>query len=309
MNWWHHIRDWTEHKREKEHARVLSLGGGGARGFAHLGVIKVLEEKGWQPDLVTGTSAGSVLGALYALHGSYPEMRDHLEEIINSNWFEEMVFNNISTDINNGIQFFMKELGVQVKRLIPFLRQDNRERPLSLTPEHLMPEIMHNIFGELSFKDLKIPLAVFATDLYTGEAVRLLSGSLAFACRASSAIPGIFPPVRFEDKLLVDGYVTRCIPVPDPIPGKTMEVVAVEVLPNMIDRSAPKNPFEVVHRVDVITNNLLNRSLMDRADVPLHPPVKEYHWAAFDQWEEIARIGEEYAREDLKNWTAAPHTA
>ncbi|MBD3167759.1 hypothetical protein GF324_14250 [bacterium] len=299
MEWWYHIWDWAHKRPYRDHVRVLSLGGGGARGLAHVGVIKVLEEMGWKPDLITGTSAGSVIGALYAQFGTYEALAARLEEILGSEWFNRKVMRQMDAGTKNGVDYFMKELGAQVKKAIPFLHREKKDRPLSIAPEKLMPEIMYQVFGEHVFSDLSIPLVVFATDLYTGEVVQFHSGSVAFACRASSSIPGIFPPVRYEDKLLVDGYVTRCVPVPDPIPGKTMEVIAVEVLPSMVDRRDPANPFEVVHRVDAITQHLLNREFIERADIALHPPVRDYHWATFDQWRDIVEIAEEYTRRTL----------
>lgn len=157
---------------------ALALGSGGVRGFAHLGVIKVLEEAGLEIDLIAGTSAGSLVGALYASGKSVSEIRDLLLE--------------------EKAQMFWALADISWKH--------------ALISGGKLDKLLSKWLAVDSFSDLKIKFVAVCCDLYTAEQVDIADGNLANAVRASMAVPTLFKPVNYFGRKLVDGGL--CSPVP-----------------------------------------------------------------------------------------------
>jgi NTE family protein len=157
---------------------VVALGGGGSRGFAHVGVLRRLEQEGYQIRAAAGTSAGGIIAALYAAGYSPDEMEA---------WFTELdqskLFGRTSKD-GPGL------LGLSGAE-----------------------KVLENYFGTRRFEDLKLPCAVVAVDLQTGREVVLSQGRVVDAIMATIAVPGIFPPKEYQGKQLVDGAVLNPVPV------------------------------------------------------------------------------------------------
>ncbi|MDR2351123.1 MAG: patatin-like phospholipase family protein, partial [Endomicrobium sp.] len=163
---------------------ALVLGGGGARGFAHIGVLKALQEERVPVNLVVGTSIGSIAGALYCAGASLENLQNDIKcfdvgDISN--------FNSLS--------------------LLEMLLSDH------LLSNKKLENFINARIGEITFNQLQIPLVCIATDLITGERILLREGSVAFAARASSTLPGIFQPVEYNQRYLVDGGLSENIPV------------------------------------------------------------------------------------------------
>ncbi|MFO7914609.1 MAG: patatin-like phospholipase family protein [Candidatus Krumholzibacteriales bacterium] len=275
--------------------RILSLGGGGVRGFSHAGVIKVLEKRGWYPDLITGTSMGSIIGALYATWADAGKLEDIIYEHTGSEWFRELgadQLEGLRSDSGN-----IDSIGRYIKYLIKQKFRKKERHPLSIFPPDFLIDIMKKVFGQSTFYDLKIPFIAVATDLKSGRNVELHSGPLSRAVAASSSIPGIFCPVEFDDMLLVDGSVTRNIPVPDSAPSGNYEIIAVDVQPTLEMKAPLKNPFDVIYRVDDITTHHLTRLYLDRVDVVIEPAVRNIKWDDFSNIGKLIEAGEEAARE------------
>jgi len=157
----------------------LALGGGAARGFAHIGVIQVLEENGIKPDMVVGTSAGSVVAAFYASGKSGAQLQ----------WLADSMDESQLTDWT-----------------VPFMSRG------MLRGEALGRYINTQLNGA-KIEDLKIPLGIVATDLQTGDGILFRRGDIATAVRASSAVPSVFEPVRIGNKDYVDGGLGSPVPV------------------------------------------------------------------------------------------------
>ncbi len=155
----------------------LALGGGGMKGWAHVGLIEVLEEYGLRPDRIAGCSAGAIMGAAYAYGMPVEEMLRIMREQDTSN-------------------FFTLHLNGQ-----------------SLLNWEGFRQSLVALYGDTRLEDLPIPFSVVCTDLETGQEVVLEEGPLVDAILASSAVPGIFPPVKVGDRLLVDGGLVNNVPV------------------------------------------------------------------------------------------------
>ena len=195
------------------------LGGGGAKGAAHIGVLKYLEEMGIPVDYVAGTSMGSIIGGFYAM-GYTP---DELTQLIASMDWSEYIGNKINRPM---MSQEMRQRNSTMLLQVPFSHEslidhDPNSKFISQLPSaYVNNSSLVNLFNdlcigyqeEMDFNNLPIPVACVATDMITGEEVVLRSGSVPTAMRASMAIPGVFSPVAIGDKVLVDGGLVNNFP-------------------------------------------------------------------------------------------------
>lgn len=187
----------------------LVLGSGAARGLAHIGVIKALEEKNVSIDMIAGTSIGALVGACYAKNG---DIKDFEEVVLKTDWKQLLRL----ADLNLAVMLKGFVQGQKVK------------------------ELLKTIIGDIEFKDLKIPLAVVATDVNTGEEVIIKEGSVVEAVRASISIPVVFMPVKFKDKFLIDGGIVNPVPVNVIKKMGATSVIACNVIQSLGERNAAK---------------------------------------------------------------------
>ena len=196
--------------RAQERPKIgLALSGGGAKGFAHVGVLKVLEEIGLPIDFITGTSMGSIIGGLYAIGYSVGE----LEELVTATDWNDLFRDRVrrrDLAIESKMQDGRYLLSLPLKGLAPGL-------PAGLIAGQKISKLFerltlpyHNVSD---FQQFPIPFACVATDIVTGEVVVLDHGYLPEAMRASMSIPSVFTPVEIDDHLLVDGMLVRNFPV------------------------------------------------------------------------------------------------
>ena len=195
------------------------LGGGGAKGASHIGVLKYIEDMGIPVDYVAGTSMGSIIGGLYAL-GYTP---DELTQLIASMDWSEYIGNKIDRSMMSEearLRNATMVLNVPFSLESLFDRDPNSSFISQLPSAYVNNSSLINLFNnlcvgyqeEMDFNDLPIPFACVATDMITGDEVVLRSGSVPAAMRASMAIPGLFSPVAIGDKLLVDGGLVNNFP-------------------------------------------------------------------------------------------------
>jgi NTE family protein len=279
--------------------KVLALGGGGVRGLAHIGVIKVLEEENWYPDMIAGTSSGSIIGALYALTGSASGLESKVYQIIESEWFQNLNIQKIAlfTEHDANTSYFWS----YVKHIVRNWRKKSTQQPFALLPYNFLPDVMTKIFADVSFSDLKIPFLAVATDILSGRTVELRSGSLAKAVAASSSIPGIFSPIVYRGMYLVDGFVTKNIPIPSRQGNEETEIIAVDLQSEVADFVLLKNPIDVIRRIEILTQKHLNKFYLDQADIVINPDLKDMNWNDFSQAEKIIQAGVRAARKHFQN--------
>jgi NTE family protein len=244
----------------------LALGSGAVRGLAHIGVIKTLLKHNIPIDYISGSSIGAWVGAHYALY----------------------------KDIEKTEEF---TVGKKKEKLLSFL-----EPSLSggLIKGEKVEALLDGWLGISYFKDAKIPVRVIATDLVRGEPVVFDSGRLGFAVRASMAIPGLFMPVKFQDKILVDGGVSN--PVPDDI-VKAMgaDIVIAVNLDNFQGQESLDGDNLSLNKIAIrsaeVLRHYLSQYSIKHADIIIQPKLKKYSsWREYfmkDVGSEIVRIGEE----------------
>ncbi len=256
----------------------LALSGGGARGLAHIGVLDVLHQAGIPIDLIAGTSAGAIMGAVYASRLDTEKM---LEYALDPAWkkFTPMVDPTVE---KSG---FLK--GRKIKNLLTGF-----------------------IGGDLKFTDLKIPFACVATDIDTGEEVVINNGPVIDAVRASISIPGIFTVVRREGRYLVDGGLTTPVPINVVRHMGADFIIAVNVNPDVSQRMSKTstqrakarrepNIFQILMQSFYITTYSLARSCMLEADITIEPDLGHTTFSDFRLAKEFIDYGREAAEEAL----------
>lgn len=218
----------------------LALGGGAARGFAHIGVIKVLEAQGIVPDVVVGTSAGSVVGAMYAAGNNgfaLQKMALDMDEATISDW---------------SLPFFSKSSGV-------------------LKGEALQSYV-NRMVNQVSIEKLKKPFGAVATDLNTGLPILFQRGNTGLAVRASSAVPGVFQPVKINDRYYVDGGLVSPVPVRFAREMGADIVIAVNISSTPETQNSASS-LEVLMQTFTIMGQSLNQFELKSADVVIKPDL------------------------------------
>jgi NTE family protein len=241
----------------------LALGGGFARGFAHLGVLQVLEQNHIPIACIAGTSVGSILGAAYASGAPLARI-------------------------------------IATCRTLKF-RDIGSWRPsrLGIASNHRLGDLIARVFDSQQFEDLLIPMAVVATDLNTGEPVVLTHGNLVDAIRASCAFPGLFEPVRIGTRCLADGGLVAPVPTLAARKLGAEFVLGVSVGIQDGDRGTPTNIFQVVARAVSAAQKHQLEVWERHADLVIRPDVQSFAWDAFDRADEAIEAGAAVARRAL----------
>lgn len=232
----------------------LVLGAGGARGFAHLGFLQVLDEEKIGMDLVVGCSAGAIFGAL---------------------WCAGM-------DLYR-IERLLTYPGFAKKILDPAVSKEGL-----LKGERIL-EVIRLLTKDMSFADLQVPLAVVATDLETGELVVFREGSVAQAVRASISIPGFFKPYRYQGRLLVDGAVKNRLPIHVARDMGAERVLAVDVKKGLVNKLSSAMDI-LLQSIEILEDEVF-RTQCHGADLLIQPDISHIGSFQFDRAEEGIRLG------------------
>ena len=253
----------------------LALGGGFARGLAHIGVLRVFEKYEIPIQYITGVSAGAIIAAAYA-SGSTPEEIGRVGAT--------MRFTDVA-------RWSISRMG--------------------LAGSERMDRFLRKLLKGFRFEDMKIPLGIVATDLTTGAPVFFLKhGDVNMPIRASCSYPGLFQPVHYQGKLLVDGGISMEVPAPLLRRMGAARVVSVHVPMQPSVEEGPGNMFEVVNRCFQIMQSRTEQDWRRHSDVVIVPDVAGMEWDAFGSCDKLIQAGEIAALEALpkiKAWLAAPN--
>ena len=272
----------------KEKLKVgLALGGGGARGLAHIGVLKVLERENIPIDLITGTSIGAIIGGAYALKKDISAIEKIAEKYSKISEFN--IDFSFSEKERKDKLFFLKKMSDFLKKGY-ILNLELRRKYIDEGEE--IKKIIKDLVGDKAFTDTKIPFAVVAADLIKGEKVILNQGKLFDALLASSSIPGMFPPVILDKKILVDGGIVDVVPIQAAQSLGANFVIAVNMSQAIKERVEFNNAVEIFFRSDSITSAELRKLQLSFADVMITPKVGRFHWSDFSKPEQCVREGE-----------------
>jgi len=244
----------------------LALGGGGARGFAEIGVLRVLEQEKIPIAQVAGTSVGSLIGALYCDAGGVADLEYHALTIEKNDVLDAHLLSLIK---GPGL--------IKGDKLEEFLKNNMRHKAI---------------------EDLPIPLVIVATDLMTGQKKVFENGNIETAVHASCAIPGIFQPVRIGERTYVDGGMSDPVPV-DVLKEKGMDIIIAVAIPPELPEEQPQKAIEIFkHSMNVLFSRITEYMLKD-ADVVIWPKCPDVRLKDFSEREELIKAGEAAAKEAI----------
>lgn len=237
----------------------LALGGGGVLGAAHIGVLKAVEEMELPIHAIAGTSIGAFIAAFYAF---------------GKNWQE---IESIATDLNwlDASEISLSQFGI-------------------LSNEKLGDIIIEH-FGEVSFDQAEVPLAMVATDIYSGDKVVLKEGDVARAVMASTCVPGIFNPVEMNDMLLVDGGIVENVPI-SPLQEMGAEYFIAVALGSGSTRDRPENIIDVVLRAFYFTLESATKMRIKDANLLIKPDLGSASLINTDQTQDLIEKGYDEAK-------------
>jgi NTE family protein len=270
----------------------LALGGGAARGLAHLGVLRAFECAGIPIHVLTGTSMGAVLGAAWIAEGDAARVETRLRDLLASDGFRRlrMDFLRETRRQKGGLLYSMGSL---LRQGIVFGVSSLRRSFLSA--EEFAANI-HTLVPDVQIETLRYPFAATALDLISGEEIVQRSGSLREAVAASSAIPALLPPVRRGARLLADGGWVDKVPVLPAFALGAEVVVAVDITAELEEMDEHWRGIDVMARANEFKDQALVGFSRRMADVLIEPPVKQVHWADFQAADAIVQAGEEAGR-------------
>ncbi|MFY9644987.1 MAG: patatin-like phospholipase family protein [Terriglobales bacterium] len=254
----------------------LALGGGFARGIAHIGVLKVLEEAGIPVRMVAGTSVGAIMGAAYCSGLTVAELVEIAHKV----------------------------------RFTTFARWTISRYGFATTDR--MTSFLERTLKVHSFEELRIPLGVTATDFNTGKGVVFKSGSIIDPVRASCAYPGMFLPVEIRGSWLVDGMLSYPVPT---VPLREMgaeRVLGVHLKGQWSKTTAPRHYFDVIGTSFAIAQDVMSPVWRRAADVIIEPDVAGFDYDDFKRADELIRVGEiamRAALPEVRKWMQAPAEA
>ena len=273
----------------------LALGGGGARGLAHIGVLRVIEKEEIPIDLIAGTSIGALVGGAYASGSSSEELQKKAEGYLNSNEFRSSAIRAFEAAHAKG------EIGL-AQKIETYLRNhfyliQAMFKPGILSNEDFQVTIDYFI-PDIQIEETRIPFRAVATDLVSGEEITFSKGSLRQAVMASCAVPGAIMPLKEGERLLSDGGIICRVPSSVARREGANIVIAV-VVDRGIGSEEIRNVVNVYLRVSEIMGERLKQYALADADVVILPEVGESHWSSFSQAMNLLDEGEKAARGKL----------
>ncbi len=251
----------------------VALGGGFARGIAHIGVLKVLEQENIPVRMVTGTSVGALMGAAYCSGVSLADLEE-LAHNVRFTTFARWTLSRCGFASND--------------RMVSFLTR---------------------ILKVKTFEELRIPLGVTATDFNTGEAVVFHSGSIIDPVRASCAYPGMFLPVEIRGRYLVDGMLSHPVPTRPVREMGADRVLAVHLKGTWAKGGPPRHLFDVIGQSFAIAQDAMSSLWREAADLIIEPDVAGFAYDDFKRADALIGVGEAAMRKalpEVRKWLEAP---
>lgn len=265
---------------------ALALGGGGVRGLAGIGVLKAFEEQGLAPDCVTGTSMGAIVGAVYADTRDAAQTEQILKDYLGSEDFQRQT-HRLSPHEDPGLIDRIVDTAKKGYFFYRFLM-----RPSVISEEVFMG--LDRIVPDKTFGELKLPFACIALDLVSGLPEIFHDGPLRPAVRASSAVPGMMPPVAIGQGMYCDGGWAESVPVSAAMFLGADFVVASDVTRDILPidyQNEIGSSMDVLFRADDIARSLMNTCRTRSADFVIHPEVGDVPWSAFDHIDAFIAAG------------------
>ena len=282
----------SQENQQKKDVKVgLVLSGGGAKGMAHIGALKVIEELGVRIDYIGGTSTGAIVGGLYAVGYSAVQIDSIFKEIN----FSELIQDDLPRSTKT---FFEKYESERYALTLPF--QDFK---ISLPSSISKGQNMYDLFSKLTlhvndiedFNELPIPFFCIATNIESGKETILNKGYLPRAVAASSALPTLFNPVKLGDSIFIDGGITNNYPI-DRVRAMGADIIiGIDVQDSLKTRENLKSIIEIFGQINNYEIIELMKEKRNKTDIYIHPNINDYTVVSFDEKNEIIQVGSKEA--------------
>ncbi|MBC3845471.1 patatin-like phospholipase family protein [Winogradskyella echinorum] len=273
----------------------LVLSGGGAKGFAHIGALKVIDSLGIKIDYVAGTSMGAIIGSLYATGYSGKQ----LEAMFNTQDFDELINDNFPRASK---PFYERENAEKYAVSLPFDNfKINLPSALSRGQNvyNLLYQLMLPVNDIRDFDKLPIPFFCIATDIETGESIIMDKGKLAEAVTASGALPSLFQPVIIDDKILIDGGVTNNFPVEE-LRAKGMDIIiGIDVQDDLKDKESLISALDILSQINNYRTINAMKNKIPLTDIYIKPDITNFSVISFNEGGDIIANGEAAARANM----------
>ncbi len=278
----------------KENKIGLVLGGGAARGLAHIGLLEFFDEKGLRFDIICGNSMGAFIGALYLLNKDVYSLKQVLLDYLQNPLYRKLKFSYwLQSRKQGSVIHQMKGLIKKGVITFSFFRS-------CLVSNEVYDKVIGYFFDNYTFSDLRLPFGCSALDLASGQEIIFGKGPLKPAIMATCALPGILPPVKMGNCLLVDGGFINRVPVKLAHFLGADVTIAIDVGGNLTPPKSLNTGIEIVLRANAMVRYYLNQIQIKEADLVLKPRVGHIHWADFDRLSELIDLGRRCAEE---NWS------
>ena len=273
---------------------AIALGGGGARALAHIGVLKVLEANKIKFDYITGTSMGSIIGALYAM-GKTPES---IETTL-KNYFVHKLFSKMN------MQKMQDENQVTsarslIRKAREFVKYGSQEGGSSFLSHSILEDLVDTVVPDMDISETTIPFACVATDITNGKEKIFTKGPLRKIVLASASIPGVFPPVNIDNVWYTDGAHVNVTPVSVAKMFGADFVLASDVKSKLKTlETLPTNAKDIMNRCNFIASHLFYEILIKQADVIIEPNIKQISWSEFNKFNLMVNEGKKAAESKI----------
>lgn len=288
---------WSSYAQEivvKEDMKVgLVLSGGGAKGLAHIGALKVIEEAGVKIDYIGGSSMGAIIGALYASGYSATE----LDSIFKRIDFSRLIQDNLPRSAKT---FYEKDDSERYALTLPFDNFKIAVPPAYSGGQNIYNELVQLLYHVKDIKDfnkLPIPFVCIATDVETGEEVVLNKGYLPEAIMASGTLPSLFEPANVDGKVLIDGGVVNNYPVENIKALGADVIIGVDVQHGLSNRDELLSATEILLQINNFRSVAAMEEKLKLTDIYIRPDMSDFTVLDFDQRSTIVRLGETAAHE------------
>jgi NTE family protein len=270
----------------------VALSGGGAKGLAHIGILKAIDSAGLKVDYITGTSMGSIIGSLYAIGYS----ADSIEKLARKIDWDILLTNQASL---KALVMEEKEEYSKYAVELPWVNHGFRLPSGVLEGEELwlkFSELLFPVYNIKNFSDFSIPFKCIGADIATGEAVILDSGEIVNAIRASMAIPSVFTAVEYDGRKLVDGGVVRNFPVRDVKEMGADYVIGSNVALGLQPKEKLTNAIQILMQIAFFKESEDNKKEIAATDMYIAHPIENYNAGSFSRALELLKIGLEEGR-------------
>jgi len=277
----------------------LVLSGGGAKGMAHIGALKVIEQAGIKLDYIGGSSMGAIIGALYASGYTATE----LDSMFNATNFGTLIQDNLPRSAKT---FYEKDDSERYALTLPFNNFKVSVPPAYSGGQNIYNELVKLLYHVKDVKDfnkLPIPFVCVATDIETGKQVVLNSGYLPEAILASGTLPSLFEPTIIDGKVLIDGGVVNNYPIDEVLAMGANIVIGVDVQHGLSDRESLMSATEILLQINNYRTVADMKKKSAKTDIYIKPQIEKYSVIEFNKLKEIIQTGEDAAFlkfEDLK---------